>query len=56
MSEEQHKLASLASLGLSEKLEPEVETGLEELSLRQGHPVAKNREPARIVVPLESRL
>lgn len=37
MSEDKHGLASLSSLGLSEKQEPEMETGREELNLRQGH-------------------
>ena len=37
MSEDKHGLASLSSLGLSEKQGPEVETGREELNLRQGH-------------------
>lgn len=37
MSEDKHGLASLSSLGLSEKQEPEVETGQEELNLRQGN-------------------
>ena len=37
MSEGKHDLAPLSSLGLSEKQEPEMETGSEELNLRQGH-------------------
>lgn len=37
MSEDKHGLASLSSLGLSEKQEAEVETGREELNLRQGN-------------------
>lgn len=37
MSEDKHGLACLSSLGLSEKQEPEMETGWEELNLSQGH-------------------
>lgn len=37
MSEDKHGLAALSSLGLSEKQEPEMETGREELNLRQSH-------------------
>lgn len=37
MSEDKHDLAPLSSLGLSEKQEPEMETGSEALNLRQGH-------------------
>ena len=37
MSEHKHGLASLSSLGLSEEQEPEMETGREELNLRQSH-------------------
>jgi len=37
MSKDKHGLASLSGLGLSEKQEPEMETGREELNLRQGH-------------------
>ena len=36
MSNEKHKLASLSSLGLSEKQKPVVETGSDELSLKKG--------------------
>lgn len=37
MSEDKHGLACLSSLGISEKQEPEMETGWEELNLSQGH-------------------
>lgn len=46
MSEEKLKPAPLSRLGLSEKQEPEVETGSEELSPRQGH-LSDQKQEAR---------
>ena len=46
MSNEKHKLASLSSLGLSEKQKPVVETGSDELSLKKGQ--WTRMEPTRI--------